>query len=64
MFTKLDLHSAYNLICIREGDEWKMAFSTTQGQYEYFVMPHGLSNAPSIFQNFINDTLHDLLVYS
>lgn len=60
-FTKLDLCSAYNLIRIQEGDEWKTAFSTTTGHYEYLVMPFGLANSPSVFQAFINDVFRDML---
>ena len=60
-YTKLDLRCAYNLIRIREGDEWKTAFSTTTGHYEYLVMPFGLVNSPSVFQSFINEVFRDML---
>ncbi|KAI2661157.1 Transposon Tf2-6 polyprotein [Labeo rohita] len=61
IFSKLDLWSAYNLIRIRSGDEWKTAFVTPSGHYEYRVMPYGLANSPSIFQNFMNEIFRDML---
>jgi hypothetical protein len=45
---------------IREGDEWKTAFSTTSGHYEYLVMLYGLMNAPSVVQAFVDEIFRDL----
>ena len=61
VFTKLDVRSAYNLIRMAPGEEWKTAFRTRYGLYESLVMPFGLTNAPASFQHFINDTLHEYL---
>ncbi|KAH0607133.1 uncharacterized protein H6S33_003121 [Morchella sextelata] len=61
IFTKIDLKNGFNLIRIAEGDEWKTAFRTRYGLYQYNVMPFGLCNAPSAFQAMINDVLKELL---
>lgn len=42
IFMKLDLQEVYNLIHIKEGDEWKTVFSTREGHYENLEMPFGL----------------------
>ena len=61
VFSKFDLQSAYNLVRIKEGDEYKTAFTCKYGHFEYLVMPFGLKNAPAIFQHFINNVLEDIL---
>ena len=61
IFSKIDIITAFNKLRIREGEEWKTAFRTRYGLYEYLVMPFGLANSPSSFQNYINNVLHGML---
>lgn len=60
-FTKLDVRWGYNNIRVREGDEWKAAFTTNRGLYEPLVMFFGLTNSPATFQTMMNDLFRDLI---
>ncbi len=46
---------------IKEGDEWKAAFTTPEGSFEPTVMFFGLMNLPATFQAMMNELLRDLI---
>ena len=60
-YTKQDLRDGYYHPRISEGEEWKTAFWTRYGHFEYQAMLFGHTNAPRSFQHFINDTIRDFL---
>jgi len=61
VFTKIDLWWGFNNIRIKEGDEWKGAFTTHVGFFELTVMFFGMMNSPATFQAIMNEILRDMI---
>ena len=59
LFSKFDIRWGYNNIRIKEGDEWKAAFKTSEGLFEPTVMFFGLTNSPATFQTMMDDIFQE-----
>ena len=67
IFSKFDLKSGFWQIQIHPNDRYETTFTTPFGHYKWNVMPFGLKNAPSEFQNIMNEIFnpnsHFFIVY-
>jgi hypothetical protein len=61
-YTKFDVCWGYNNVHIKEGDEWKAAFKTSEGLFEPTVMFFSLTNSPAMFQTMVDNSLKEEIV--
>src|SRR5712672_3000716 len=59
LFSKFDVQWGYNNVRIKEGDEWKAVFKTSEGLFEPTVMFFGLMNLPATFQTMMDEIFQE-----
>lgn len=61
VFSKIDLHSGYHQLWIKELDVPTTTFRTHYEHYEFLVMPFGLTNTSATFMDLITKVFHQYL---
>ena len=61
IFTKFDVQWEYNNVRIKDRHQWKAAFVTHKGLFKPTMMFFGLTNFPTTFQCFMNDSFHNII---
>ncbi|XP_027193529.1 uncharacterized protein [Cicer arietinum] len=61
VFSKIDLNYRNHQIRVKLEDIPKTAFRTCYRHYEYLVMPFGVTNAPTVFMDYMNRIFHPFL---